>query len=38
MKRTPDQILRDKESPGERWARRVILSSLVLAVVLTLFV
>lgn len=38
MKRTPSQILRDMESPGERWARRVTLSLLVTAVVLTLFV
>ena len=38
MKRTPSQILYDMESPGERWARRVILSLLVAAVVLTLFV
>lgn len=38
MKRTPSQILYDMESPGERWARRVILSLLAAAVVLTLFV
>lgn len=38
MKRTPSQILYDMESPGERWARRVILGLLVAAVVLTLFV
>ena len=38
MKRTPSQILRDMESPGERRARRVILSLLVTAVVLSLFV
>ena len=38
MKRTPSQILHDMESPGERWARRVILSLLVAAVVMVLFV
>ena len=38
MKRTPSQILRDMESPGERWARRVILSLLVAAMVLSLLV